>query len=155
IYFAAVCDQPTGMPDCIPTFIGLNSYPSWELPFLSVVCQALIMIGARKLTAWLVLASYLFANTLAASWHAHPGQTSCPATPAEHHHHADHHCTATAHHHRNCDRGDAHHADHDQRSDEDQGTPHQCVICEFLGLAPLPAAVPALIDAGQAVAAEI
>jgi hypothetical protein len=115
------------------------------------------MVGARKLSAWLVLANYLIANTLAASWHDHHDRTACAAATAHHHHHATHDCAT--HHDHDCDHADADHdarghETHDQTNGQEQDT-HHCVVCEFLALAPLPAAVPALIDAGEAVPAEV
>jgi hypothetical protein len=110
------------------------------------------MVDYRKIAGWLVLASYLFANTLAASWHDHHDHAACPSAPADHcrnhcdHYHGD---QCAAHHDHDCDHDD------DQTSGDDQGTPHHCVVCEFLALAPLPVAIPALIAAGAAIPAAV
>jgi hypothetical protein len=119
------------------------------------------MVGVRKTPVWLVLASYLIANTLAASWHDHQHHAACPAaSSAEHHHRAahDHHCAL--HHDHDCDQNDSVLVARDDEtvdhtSDERQNTPHRCVVCEFLALAPLPAAIPALINAGEAAPSEV
>src|SRR5260370_14156861 len=45
------------------------------------------MLVLRRITAWVVLATYLSANTLASSWHDHGD--CCHASAADHHHHHD------------------------------------------------------------------
>ncbi|MBI3862140.1 MAG: hypothetical protein HY290_09625 [Planctomycetia bacterium] len=105
------------------------------------------MVGFRKIAVWLVLASYLFAGTLSASWHDHQGHAGCPCAAKEHGHDYIHdaHGGGLHHHH----AGDHH--DHNQSTDESPCAPHHCVVCEFLAIAPLPSAVPELIAAGESV----
>jgi hypothetical protein len=119
----------------------------------------------RKIVGWLVLASYLLANSVAPLWHDHhehgccqaatcqPSQ--CPAVQAghknQHHHKHHHHHGSTCHEHQS-----GHGAD--QPVDEGPAGPtphHHCVVCEFQSLAPLTTAAPVLIDAGEVVQIEV
>jgi hypothetical protein len=98
------------------------------------------MVVLRRITAWVVLATYLSANTLASAWHDHGD--CCHASAADHHH--DH------------DEGDHDHHDHVgncQHHDDDDAltAPHTCAVCDFLALAPLPAAPVRLIPGGEVV----
>jgi hypothetical protein len=106
--------------------------------------KVLIMPVFRKIPAWLVLASYLFANTLASSWHDHRDCCghSCEAPP-----HTTN-CVTLDHHDHNHGCGHAHCLNHEQgrghaqRQSSDgneQRAPQHCVVCDFLALAPLPA----------------
>jgi hypothetical protein len=96
------------------------------------------MVVLRKITAWLILASYLFANTLASSWHDHGD--GCHVSGAERHYeHGD---------------GDHGHHAHDgdcQHHNDALTAPHTCAVCDFLALAPLPAAPAGLIHGGDVV----
>ena len=85
----------------------------------------------RKHSAWLVLASYLFAGTLAESFHDHR------------------HCCGHA-------RVADHEADGDHGpadADHDEGTPlpvdEGCTICQFLAQAPLAAQAVAVVRCGE------
>jgi hypothetical protein len=114
----------------------------------------------RQISVWAVLASYLLANTLAASWHTHghaccrhsePGQQQGhhPAGATQCHHHGHGHAHSHDHCHKRCQ---------DQRrgADDDQSpAPHHCAVCEFLALAPLPAPVVELQVAREAIPAEV
>lgn len=109
------------------------------------------MVRFRKLSFWLVLASYLFANTWAASWHDHHDVAACQSAIEGHRHSG--HCTGkhdTGDHDHDCD-----HDRHEHTPGQSPGAPHHCVVCEFLALAPLPASTPRLIVAQEAVSAEV
>lgn len=99
----------------------------------------------RQISVGVVLASYLFANTFAASWHTHGAHESCQHSQAIEHH--DHHHGCAGHCHA-----------HDQQHDHEQDTkghespaPHHCVVCDFLALAPLAAPVVEVLAAGEAI----
>ena len=84
------------------------------------------MSFSRKSLAWLVLATYLSANTLTASLHDHrecSGHCAGVKGPHSHHHHAGH-----------CHVGHDHHR-HDTR--KELRAPHHCLVCEFFAQAPL------------------
>ncbi len=98
------------------------------------------MLLLRRITTRLVLATYLFANTLASSWHDH-GDCCHASGAAQHHEH---------------DEGDHDHHDHDgdcrhHDGDDALTAPHTCAVCDFLALAPLPAAPIRLIPGGDVV----
>ncbi len=93
----------------------------------------------RKSLAWLLLATYFFANTLTAGLHDHHACCGHGATGHQYrggeHHHADEGCT---------DRDD----DHEGDADELHG-PHDCAVCEFLAQAPLATPTAGLIPSGD------
>jgi hypothetical protein len=105
----------------------------------------------RQISVWVVLASYLFANTLAASWHTHGAHECCKkSTVAEHGHHHAHGATG-CHGHHHCHE-QTHDHDKQPGTDGDQSpSPHHCVVCDFLALAPLAAPVAELLAAGEAI----
>jgi hypothetical protein len=98
------------------------------------------MTVLRRIPVLIVLASYLFANTLASSWHDHGD--CCHVSGAEHHDEHDH-----------GDHDHHHHGSNVQHYDNDDAltAPHTCAVCDFLALAPLPAAPVGLIPGGDVV----
>src|SRR5262249_22253256 len=92
------------------------------------------MSALRKHSAWLVLASYLFAGTLAESFH-------------DHRHCCGH--AGVAAHEADGDHGPAA-ADH---ADHDEGTPlpvdEGCTVCQFLAQAPLAAQAVTVVRCGE------
>ena len=119
----------------------------------------------RKILVYVVLASYLFANTLASSWHDH-GECRSHSESEPHHATADakpdgQHKTGKkcCHHH----RGHGHKQmpaacqsqgpNHDPTRKQDGGRQrdsHHCVVCDFLAIAPLAAPQVALVTAVEA-----
>jgi hypothetical protein len=97
--------------------------------------EFLAMTVLRRIPVLIVLASYLFANTLASSWHDHGD--CCHVPGGERHHEHGHH-----------DDGDG--VD-DQDNTDALKVPHNCAVCEFLALAPLPATPVRLIPGGEVV----
>jgi hypothetical protein len=133
------------------------------------------MAVLRKIPVWVVLASYLFANTVASSLHDH--RDCCGRSDDVHHHTAD--CTASGSH-RSANEASCHHGhfghkhhtchNHPPRPDspgklasgkstgkpdgqqpvgENQHDPQHCVVCDFLALAPLSAPLATLTSAGE------
>ena len=126
------------------------------------------MPGLRKIPVWVILASYLFANTIASSWHDHrdcsghsegaqPHIADC-AVPDDHRggkghccHHVHRHATAVH------DKGPHACKDYDpcrisaghENNGDDQHDSQRCVVCDFLALAPLAAPQAALELAGE------
>ena len=103
-----------------------------------MAAESLAMTLLRRIPVLIVLAAYLFANTLASSWHDH--RDCCHTQAADNHH--DH------------DEGDhdRHHGGDCEHHDDDALTaPHTCAVCDFLALAPLPAAPVGLIPGGDVV----
>ena len=96
------------------------------------------MCASGKSLAWLVLASYLFANTAAVAFHDHGD--CCGHSEAEHHHADDGAAANPA-------------TDCEVEWDEDEGdelhAPHHCVVCDFLAQAPLGSPIAALIPVGD------
>lgn len=94
----------------------------------------------RKLSVWLVLASYLFAGTAAELFHDH---RHCCETVAAKHGHCHGHCHDRDHVDRPVD-GDDHETDGDRLPADDD-----CVVCQFLAQAPLAAPAVVLILCGE------
>ena len=126
--------------------------------------EVLVMPVFRRIPVWLVLASYVFANTLASSWHDH--RDCCDHSDTAHQHSAD--CATIDQHdhgHAHCqnhDRCQIHErcGNHDRGQNHEQGqaddgdeqhAPQHCVVCDFLALAPLPALPVVLVSAGEIV----
>ena len=136
--------------------------------------KALIMPGLRKIPVWIVLASYLFANTVASSLHDH--RDCCGhADEAQHHtadgpaaeshrsghgatcHHGHKHEHQACHNHTACTDLAGKQPCSKQTSERDghqpvgdgQHDPRHCVVCDFLALAPLAAPVATLTSAGE------
>ncbi len=133
--------------------------------YLPVEAWAMRII--RKIPIWIVLASYLFANTVASSWHDH-GHCSDQCQGKQHHtancgaveheSHAGEHC---------CHHGSGHHHSHDvcqnhksgrdqppdqptgKKNDDGQHCPRHCVVCDFLAIAPLSTPLATLISDGE------
>jgi hypothetical protein len=105
-----------------------------------MAAESLAMIVLRRIPVLIVLASYLFANTLASSWHDHGD--CCRVSGAEQHHEHD-----------DGDHDHHHHGGYCQHHDDDDAltAPHSCAVCDFLALAPLPAAPVGLIPGGDVV----
>jgi hypothetical protein len=132
----------------------------------------------RKIPIWIVLASYLFANTLASSWHDH-GHCSdhcqndqhrgADCAAIEHDSRAGEHCCHhdTGHHHTHSG-AHSHDACQNHESGRDQPTgqppsqptgqkhdgdgqhcPQHCVVCDFLAIAPLAAPLATLTADGE------
>jgi len=102
----------------------------------------------RKSLAWPVLASYLFANTLAASLHDH-GECcghAAGADPHARHCHAGHDHTVHDH------AGHKHHCGGTPQHDEAGGrvgAPHHCLVCDFFAQAPLTPLAVGLLPGGD------
>src|SRR5438105_3152066 len=122
------------------------------------------MIGVNRVLNWLVLASYLLANSVAALWHDHHDHgccraatcqpSQCPAVQTSHEsHHRHHH----KHHHHHGSACSDHNSNHDAGLPVDEGPApdHHCVVCEFQSLAPLTTAAPVLVDAREVVQIEL
>ncbi len=109
---------------------------------------------SRKSVAWLVLASYLFANTVAASLHDHGDCCSASPTGA-HDRHAAHDHVAQHHGHRYAGHDHPGHGSHcgGATGHDDAGirllAPHHCVVCEFFAQAPLRPPAAGLIRGGD------
>ena len=119
-----------------------------------------VMPVLRKLPVWIVLASYLFANTVASSLHDHRDCCShsdgahhdAPGCAVPHRHltggkQCCHH--GHSHHHHSARNQKASHAPVEGQKGDDQRAPRQCVVCDFLTLAPLPAPPTALDSTGE------
>jgi len=127
----------------------------------------------RKFAVCSVLASYLFANTIASSLHDHRDccshseavqhRTANCSQPGVHresgkhccHHRHDHghkQAPVTCQNQRPSRHPASHPASHPSRQEQDSGSLHQsqhCVVCDFLALAPLPAPQIALETAAE------
>ena len=110
------------------------------------------MFQWNRLPGWLMLASYLLANTLSALWHDHPGCSDCgtslPFEQCQRHAPGEHAHQDCDHHHGD---GDADHESTPEEPQQQGAAGHGCAVCDFLALAPLPATLPELTDAEQAV----
>jgi hypothetical protein len=98
------------------------------------------MTVLRKIPVLIVLATYLFANTLASAWHNHGD--CCHVSGAEQNHEHD-----DADHDHLAHGGDCQHHDDDGALT----VQHTCAVCDFLALAPLSAAPVWLIPGGDVV----
>ena len=101
----------------------------------------------RKCLTWLVFASYLFANTLAASLHDHHAccghSASADGSPTGHQHTG--HCH-WGHRHTSHNPARASVADH---AGAELRAPHHCFVCEFFAQAPLTPPAAELIPGGD------
>lgn len=116
--------------------------------------RRLFMLVLRKTLAWLVLASYLFANSLAASLHDH---RECCGHSKKAEHLPSETCH-TGHHHLGQNHAGHDHAGHKHISGgaPDHGcagdelyAPHHCLVCEFFAQAPLTPPAADLIPGGD------
>ena len=102
------------------------------------------MLVSQKPLTWLVLASYLFANSIAASLHDHD-DCCAHATVAPH--------AADEHDHSGHDHAGYHQTRRPNTDGDRHGpklrSPHYCAVCEFLAQAPLTAPVAELSPAGE------
>jgi hypothetical protein len=114
-------------------------------------------VNYQRITGWIVVVSYLLANTVSALFHTHHGphsvagaccqfHDSCPADDAQHTGVAGH-CHRHQHGHSNDvphRAGDA--SNNAPRIDSEPGDtpgdcPEECAVCRFLAQQPLPAPV--------------
>jgi hypothetical protein len=103
----------------------------------------------RNTPAWIVLVSYLCANTFAAALHDHSdrcGHSAAGRCGADDHRHEDRHRQFCCSH---CHGGEQSH----ERDDADDGgalhAPRSCVVCAYLAHTPLKAPTAALVPAGD------
>ncbi len=159
--------------DCIPTAISVNSYVVVRVSICICRSRPGRCALLRKFPIWIVLASYILANTVASSWHhqghcfGHSDEANITTLPIAQRpkvidsgpHHGQPVIRATSMSHHTCHN-------HALRTDspakqptskpvghqpagEGQHDPCHCVVCDFLAIAPLAACPVTLVTSGE------